>query len=81
MNDEEVINTIDKAIEKAVSVEWITLNAHIRREAVARTIFEAIQVAEREKWETQEKATALSFVQKHFPKAFTVILDEAKGVL
>lgn len=75
MKNEEVISTIDKALEKAVSVGWITLNEHIRREAVARTIFDAIQDAEKEYQETQEKAIALSFVQKHFPKAFEVILS------
>ena len=75
MNDNEIISTIDKAIEKANMVGWITLNEHIRREAVARTIFEAIQDAKKEYRETQEKATALSFVQKYFPKALDIILE------
>lgn len=77
MKNDEVISTIDKALEKAIKNEWISLNVHIRRDAVARSIFEVIQDAEKEYQETQEKATALSFVQKYFPEQFDEIIKKS----
>jgi len=70
------VKIITKTIEKMIEMEWLTVNKHLKIEALAHFIETDLDDAAREYKKSQEIAEMLNAMQKYYPKGFQAFFED-----
>lgn len=66
---------IEKALEQAIEMGWMTKNTHIQLRSIAYSIEEFLYEAEKEEQSYMEKQQMFDAMQKYYPSKFESFIE------